>query len=65
MSEITIKIGAKWKWEDGDGSSCFHCGDAAWLKQLHLVITTWGDEKTEMKTGIVMCASCGESINDA
>jgi hypothetical protein len=64
-SEITIKVGARWTWEEGDGTKCFHCGDAAWLEQKHLVIITWGDEETEMKTGIVLCASCGKETESA
>jgi len=45
-----------WEWEAGDGTECFHCGDAAWLKQSRMVIV-W-DTGGQYKPDIVLCASC-------
>lgn len=58
--EIAISIGCKWKWEDGDGTLCIFCGDAAWMKQLRLVFVVAGTP--EQPTDFVLCRSCGELI---
>lgn len=60
--EITAKLGVGWVWEDGDGTACFHCGDAAWLRQLGLRVTINGKRAACLT---VACTSCGEIIMKA
>jgi hypothetical protein len=55
-----ISIDLQWRDEEGDGTECFHCGDAAWLSQCSAFFRM--DSGEWFPIGIVLCQSCAEGI---
>jgi hypothetical protein len=58
-ANVTIKLGFRWKIEEGDGGKCLFCSDARFGKQARMVILV---DRKEHPQNYALCQSCADAV---